>query len=239
MRLSIVDKLGFDGLVSLPYTSHNISQQSLSKEGFLISGLSLCDCPEMFGNGQRDGTVFTHRILDSAILSHRKVVVPIQLHSVMQQIYKSLNCVRDLSDCADGIDCHSLKPNGEELGIRVDPISNAAMVFLRCPSRIDEFFELISGNTYEKLSHISVSLDTANPKSYGAINRLLESRFIFSAVHPFAKTDLLTLQRISDLPGDIEKFVKLYPNQNESILNDIVDMQRVSVLRARAQASDS
>jgi hypothetical protein len=227
MRLEIAHELNLESVVSLPFGSHVKSQSSLTTRGFQPSGIALCDWLDVNGTGRRESAIFMHKILDSKIREHRRIFVPEKLHPVIDLAYKllDLNCARELSVNVVSEAIAAQLPNylaSSRSGMETqeDKASASVRLFLHCPSTVDSAIELAKQADVTGLKHISVSLDVCNEAAYYAVEKLIASGFRFSGIQPLGKTDILTLQKVFDLPADAG--IKHCANATKEMLDQIL-----------------
>lgn len=221
MRIEYVEQMGYSSVVSLPFGSHDFSQRSLTKAGFERGGISFCDWDDVFGIGQRESALFMHKIVDPEIRNARQVFLPSALHHVASIAYESLKCERTFDSSTVGT------ASGQPHEIRADELSGALQIFLHCPSSVEAMLSEVAVKAREMsdLKHIAVSMDIGNPLAVPTIERLLNDGFRFSGLHPFAKSDLLTMQKVFDLPENFMTKLKLFDEDGALVrmINKIID----------------
>jgi GNAT superfamily N-acetyltransferase len=216
MRVEHAIELGASSLVSVAVGSHANSQHTLSKFGFRPSGVSIRDWQDIFNPEQRESSIFMHKIIDPKIKDSRPIFVPQDLHRVISIAYESLECAREFVQVRDP---GNLTPACTSYSLQSDRASSNAQFFLHCPSNIDSLTKSIKQDRFRELKHLSVTLDIGEPQSCTAVSKLLDIGFCFAGVHPFEKTDLLTLQRVRDLPEGFTTHIRLDSDACIRILN--------------------
>jgi len=220
MRVEHAIELGASSLVSVAVGSHANSQHTLSKNGFRPSGVSIRDWQDIFDPEQRESSIFMHKIIDPKIKDSRQIFVPQDLHRVVSIAYESLECEREFVQAKEP---GNLTPACTSYSLQSDRASSNAQFFLHCPSNIDSLTKSIKQDRLRELKHLSVTLDIGEPQSCAAVSKLLDIGFCFAGVHPFEKTDLLTLQRVRDLPEDFS--ARIHFDENDTtclrILNQL------------------
>ena len=182
-----------DLVTAWTFTAHTNSQKIFDRFGFKPIGISIADWPDIFGIGSRESAVIVADLMTVRFRGRRKVYAPAFLQPVLNKVYHSLQCEREFEKAA---------PVPQSPRFAYPIIENSALSTLGNISVVlpDGTSAGIAARAIESLKgydakHISVSVNLTSSDARQTLEALHARGFFFSALHPTAEGDILTLQR--------------------------------------------
>jgi RimJ/RimL family protein N-acetyltransferase len=188
---------GVEIFAALTMTSHDHSQRAFARLGFVPTGITVCDWPNVLNDAQRESSVIMYRIENEAVRKDRPIFVPESLRVATEIAVEAAGCVRTFKpgelpsiDAATG-----LLPS-----TNFEYESLSTQVFLTDPMSVETAIADAEETIQQGSLHVSITVDVGQPSAFSALQRLVDEGYAYSSFHPLPNGDLLTVQKVVEPP---------------------------------------